>query len=248
MTLKTGVLKYKLQLEDGERLGYLDDPPPLPEGMLQNPIIIYLYSAIDAFFRGRASVFVDTNTFIYYDRSNRNRRVAPDLYVALGVDADAIRGRNGYLIWEVGKPPDFAIEVASSSTAQNDLTAKRELYARIGISEYWRFDPSGGDLYGVPLTGEILVAGEYRSLVTHTGSDGELWAHSPALDLAFHWRSDRLQVLDPSENKIFRSYIELEEALVESDETLAESNEALRASEAENRALREQLHRLSREG
>ena len=238
MTLKTGVLKYNLQLEDGERLGYLDDPPPLPEGMLQNPIIIYLYSAIDAFFHGRAGVFVDTNTFIYYDRSNRNRRVAPDLYVALGVDADSIRRRNGYLIWEVGKPPDFVIEVASSSTARNDLTAKRELYARIGVGEYWRFDPSGGDLYGVPLVGEQLVAGEYRPLITHTGSDGELWAHSPTLGLDFYWESDtdRLQVLDPSENRFFRSYLEL-----------TESDEALRDLEAENRALREQLRRLSQD-
>ena len=240
MTLKTSVLKYKLQLEDGERLGYLEDPPPLPEGMLQNPIIIYLYSAIDAFLHGRAGVFVDTNTFIYYDRSDRNRRIAPDLYVALGVDADAIRRRNGYLIWEVGKPPDFVIEVASSSTARNDLTAKRELYARIGIGEYWRFDPSGGDLYGAPLIGEMLVSGEYRLIETHTGSDGDLWAHSPTLDLDFHWESDRLQVLDPSENRFFRSYIELGDALTESDE-------ALRALESENRALREQLRRLSRD-
>ena len=241
MTLKTGVLKYKLQLEDGERLGYLDDPPPLPESMLQNPIIIYLYSTIDAFFHGRADVFVDTNTFIYYDRSNRNRRVAPDLYVALGVESDAIRRRNGYLVWEVGKPPDFVIEVASSSTAQNDLTSKRELYTQIGIGEYWRFDPSGGDLYGVSLIGELLVNGEYRPLVTHTGSGGELWAHSPALNLDFHWESDRLQVLDPSENSFFRSYVELGDALAESDE-------ALRASEAENHALREQLRRLSQDG
>ena len=240
MTLKTSVLKYKLQLEDGERLGYLEDPPPLPEGMLQNPIIIYLYSAIDAFFSGRAGVFVDTNTFIYYDRSDRNRRIAPDLYVALGVDADAIRRRNGYLIWEVGKPPDFVIEVASSSTARNDLTAKRELYARIGIGEYWRSDPSAGDLYGAPLIGEMLVSGEYRLIETHTGSDGDLWAHSPTLDLDFHWESDRLQVLDPSENRFFRSYIELGDALTESDE-------ALRALESENRALREQLRRLSRD-
>lgn len=240
MTLKTGVLKYKLQLEEGERLGYLDDPPPLTEGMLQNPIIIYLYSAIDAFFHGRADVFVDTNTFIYYNRSNRNRRVAPDLYVALSVDAEAIRRRNGYLIWEVGKPPDFVIEVASSSTARNDLTAKRKLYARIGIGEYWRFDPSGGDLYGVPLIGELLVAGEYRPLVTNTGSGDALWAHSPALNLDFHWESGRLQVLDPSENSFFRSYVELEDALAESDE-------ALRVLEAENDTLREQLGRLRRD-
>ena len=53
------------------------------------------------------------------------------------------------VIWEVGKPPDFVLEVASESTASNDTGDKRDLYARMGVAEYWRFDASGGDFYDV---------------------------------------------------------------------------------------------------
>ena len=106
-TTTTGILPYRLQLEEGERLGALDDPGPLPEGMHQNPTLLYAANALISRLRELPGVFVDFNTFVYYDRTNRNRRVSPDLYVALGVDTVAIRERHGYLIWEVGKPPDF---------------------------------------------------------------------------------------------------------------------------------------------
>ena len=40
----------------------------------------------------------------------------PDLLIAFDVDPKAFEARNGYLIPEQGKPPDFVLEVASQST------------------------------------------------------------------------------------------------------------------------------------
>ena len=57
------------------------------------------------------------------------------MYVAFDVDANAIRRRNGYLIREVGKPPDFVVEVASETTASIGVGSKRDLYARMGVAE-----------------------------------------------------------------------------------------------------------------
>ena len=57
------------------------------------------------------------------------------MYVAFDVDANAIRRRNGYLIWEVGKPPDVVREVASETTASDDVGSKRDLYARMAVAE-----------------------------------------------------------------------------------------------------------------
>ncbi len=230
MTLKTLILPYALQPEEGESLRLPDDPEPRPESMFQNPSVIYAYYILEAHLRERPGAFVDTNSFVYYDRADRNRRVAPDCYVALGVDAAAIRRRNGYLIWEVGKAPDLALEIASESTASNDLTGIRALYARIGIGEYWRFDPSGGDYYGEALVGERLVAGAYRRLATHRTSSGEVWAHSPALALDLYWTGERLRVYDPQAGEFLKDY--------------SESEETRLAVEAENRQLREQLRRL----
>ena len=45
---------------------------------------------------------------------------------------------------EVGKPPDLVLEVASESTGRRDYTFKRDGYEKMGVGEYWRFDPSGG--------------------------------------------------------------------------------------------------------
>ena len=43
-------------------------------------------------------------------------------------------------VWEVGSPSDFVLDVASPSAASNDLGHKRDLYARLGIPEYWKLD------------------------------------------------------------------------------------------------------------
>ena len=44
----------------------------------------------------------------------------PDLLIALGIDLAAYYESNGYIIGEQGKPPDFVLEVASASTADED--------------------------------------------------------------------------------------------------------------------------------
>ena len=259
-TTTTGILPYRLQLEEGERLGALDDPGPLPEGMHQNPTLLYAANALISRLRELSGVFVDFNTFVYYDRTNRNRRVSPDLYVALGVDTVAIRERHGYLIWEVGKPPDFVLEIASESTAQFDCTGKRDLYAAIGVGEYWRYDPTGGEYYGVPLVGERLADGEYRPFEVHTNADGEIWAHSPVLDIDIFWGDDRLRLYDPNNMRfmpdsdemayyyqVSREYektgdlLTATQAVYEAERTARLSNET--ALLRENQRLREQLRR-----
>ena len=134
----------------------LPDPEPMPDAMQQNPHILYVMQILADVLTDRLDTFADTNTIVYYDPTDRNRRLQPDVYVAFDVDADAIRRRNGYLIWEVGKRPDFVLEVASESTASHDTGNKRDLYARVGVGEYWRFDASGGEMYEAPLLGRVL--------------------------------------------------------------------------------------------
>ena len=40
---------------------------------------------------------------------------------------------------EVGKVPDWALEVASESTRRVDVVRKPPIYERIGVPELWRF-------------------------------------------------------------------------------------------------------------
>ena len=147
-------------------------------------------------------VFISGAFYICYDRTDGNRRLQPDCIIAFDVDAEAIRyNLPNYWIWVIGKAPDFVMEIASPTTYENDLGHKRDMYAELGITEYWRFDPTGGDFYGQPLAGERLIDGEYHPYELHTDADSSVWAHSEVLAVDFYWDGDEFDVLDPETGK-----------------------------------------------
>ena len=133
----------------------------------------------------------------------------PDLLVAFGVDPAAHRARNGYLIPEQGKPPDFVLEVASGSTARRDETVKRDNYAEMGVPEYWRFDDTGGNLYQTALAGDRLVDGEYRPIPIYRTADGGYWGRSEVLGLDLCWEDGALRFWDPAEGRYLATHEEL---------------------------------------
>ena len=204
-----------------------DRPPDNMEQSIPIQEFLWLiHSWLEDFYR-RPDVFIDNGNFICYDPSNLNVRVAPDLYIAIGVDAEAIRSRRLYLPWEVGKPPDWALEVASESTGSVDTGRKRRIYAEIGIPEYWRFDPTGGDYHGRALSGERLVNGAYQPIELTTEPDGVLKGYSDALGISLCWDDGRPRLYDPATGEYLRTASE---------------------ERAENRQLREQLRRLESGG
>ncbi len=245
---------------------FYEDPEPVEDGMQQAPIIVRIASMLTDHFRGDPDVFVSAGGFIFYDPEDGNRRIAPDLYIAFDVDAKGIWDNlANYWVWQIGKTPDFVLEVASPSTAANDLGHKRDLYARLGIAEYWRLDPAGGDLYGQPLSGERLVDGEYRPFELHTDEeDGSIWGYSEVLGLRFHWDlelEDQFDVRSPLTGRtIDLAMVRQEELLDEraaraaAQQTLVEERaarlaeqEAREAAEARERELRAEIERLRRQ-
>ena len=75
------------------------------------------------------------------------------------------------------------MEVASRSTYRKDLYEKPGIYAGIGVSELWMFDPTGGDLYGQPLMGFTLVEGEYETVDISPNEHGLPSGYSEELGL-----------------------------------------------------------------
>ena len=98
-------------------------------------------------------------------------QMAPDLLIAMGADPETYRENNGYIISEQGKPPDFALEIASRSTGRQDVVEKRMAYADLGIPEYWRFDETG-EFHGTRLAGDHLVEGQYEPVPIETVEEG----------------------------------------------------------------------------
>ena len=198
MTTKTTKLPYRIRsVIDYDRLEFnADELDAGPDHMQQLPTVAETYYVLDNYLDSLyppEEVFRSGNTFICYDPANRNVRISPDWYVAIGVDAAAITRRRLYLPDEVGKPPDLVLEVGSPSTARVDLDNKPQTYARIGVPEYWRFDPSGGEHYGYPLAGDRLVNGVYEPIELSSEPDGVLKGYSMVLGLSLCWREGMLK-------------------------------------------------------
>ena len=150
----------------------------------------------------------------------------PDCVVTRNVrDSRAIIRRNGYVISEVGKPPDFVLEVASRSTGRRDYTVKRTGYADYGVREYWRFDHTGGEYHDAPLAGDFLIDGEYVPVEILTEPDGRHWGYSEALELELWWDEGALRFRDPVSGEFLPTVEELREAADEWRETADEWRE-----------------------
>ena len=217
-----------------------DDIPPTPDGYYQSKHTRDLITMLALFFAQRNDVVVSGDIFIYYDKYNPHGRNAPSCFVVIGISEESFLRNNAYLVWDVGKWPDFVLEIGSPTTAMDDLGWKRDVYASRGVGEYWMFDPSGGDHYGFALRGERLVDGEYRLVEMREDADGGVWGHSPTLSLEFHWEDGSLRLYDPVGERWLQTSSELEAARVTA-ESRAESAESRVAElEAELRRLRGQ--------
>ena len=211
------------------------DGEPMAETEWQYIPLTETVAALRHWFRNRPDVYVIGDMLVYYRMNRADIRVAPDVFVVF--DASASRPRNSWLVWREGKAPDFVMEIASVGTWERDANAKRDTYAELGVTEYWRFDPTG-ECFTPELAGETLVDGVYETLPVAEDAAGGLRGYSPLLGLEFRVEGERrLRVYDPETGERLRT-------LTESEDALAAEAIARRAAEDESRMLREQLRRL----
>ena len=224
---------------DYSHLEPLPDPPREPD-MQQFEGVHAFTSALVPHFGHRDDVLISGEGFLRREATNDAERLAPDVVVTFGVNSRAIVARNGYVISEVGKPPDFVLEVASRSTGRRDYTVKREGYAGYGVQEYWRFDRTGGRFHDAPLAGDMLVDGRYQPLPIHEEADGLIWGHSAVLGLDLCWDDGEFRLRNPMTGEFLPKPAELQ---AERDAAQVERDAAL----AEAARLREQLRRLQQD-
>ena len=176
--------------------------------------------------------------------------VYPDLMVAFDADPARYYAQNGYVISEQGKPPDFVLEVASSSTGRRDTVYKRVRYAELRIPEYWRFDETGR-YHGARLAGDRLVDGRYEPIEIDQLPDGSQQGHSAILNVDLRWADGQLHWHDPMTGERIASLESERAARIQAQahaaaEQLARAAAEQRAGTAEARVreLENQLRQL----
>ena len=233
----------------------LPDPPKDIDRMIQLPHIAAFLTVLSARYATRHDVFIGGEGYLCRHRSQpRTAWIVPDCIVVFDVPPDAVYDANGYVIDEVGKPPDFALEVASKSTARRDYTVKRDAYARYGVREYWRFDPSGGERYDAALAGDALVGDRYEPIQTREGADGVIRGYSAVLDIELHWDANFLRLYDPAAGEYLRTLIESEAvgeyhraARLAAEARAGDAEARADSAEAEAQRLRAEIDRLRSE-
>ena len=177
------------------------DGKPMGETFIHGRCIHDVLDALRAFFAERSDVLVAGDNFLYYEEGNPKASVVPDVFVVFGAVKDEHREegwREVYKLWEEPKGPDFVLEVTSRSTRREDRVQKRSLYARLGVGEYFLFDPKG-EYLEPPLQGMRLRNGKYERLwpVRAPGGGGEEGVWSEVLGLYLYGRSRELRLYDP---------------------------------------------------
>ena len=186
----------------------LPDPPRIID-MMRGHLTSPMFQILEIHFGRRKDVLVAGAGYLRLDPMDESERFAPNLVVAFGVDPKAIISRNGYIISEVGKPPDFVLEMATRFTATPDFAVKREGYRRYGVKEYWRFDETGGSRNGAPLIGDALAKdGAYVPIPIVRDEHFRHWGYSDELSLFIGWDDGRPRFYDPLANKFPPDMIE----------------------------------------
>lgn len=179
------------------------DGAPMAESDATRDYLTYSVEALRLYFQNRSDVYVSGNLFIYYQRGVPDAVLAPDVFVIFGV---ANRKHMSYKAWEEGgKLPDFVLEITSKSTQNTDEVDKPLQYARLGVAEYFQYDPTGD--YLVPqLKGSRLVAGQYQPLVLQQKADGTPYFTSQVLGLELRLLNGELRFFETATDKKLLSH------------------------------------------
>jgi Uma2 family endonuclease len=139
------------------------DGKPMGETGIHVLLMVALIEALRRHFADRANWYIIGNMLLYYEEGNPKARRSPDVMVIKG--APSLPERESWRLWEEKAAPCVVIELTSDETAEEDKGPKKELYRRLGVREYFLYDPKREHLPR-PLVGYRLVqqAGEGNGL------------------------------------------------------------------------------------
>ena len=199
------------------------DGKPMGETDLHRREMVRHIELLEDYFQGQRA-YVSGDLLVYYEQGNPKKFVVPDAFVVKGIAAKTHRV---YKIWVEGKAPDVVIETTSRKTQRKDTDVKPSLYARIGVKEYYLFDPEQ-DYLDPPLQGHRLAGDAYQRIAAD--SDGCLLSQELGLRLCIGDGVLQFYRLDSGERLLTR----YERASREAERATRETERATRETERAN--------------
>ena len=209
-----------------------DDQPMADVNEQERPLNYSRY-AIGRHLRGLDEpVAVDGDMFVYYIGRDElggpvRRSMAPDVFAVFGTPWRL--NRRSYVLWDEPEADiRFVLEIASSSTRARDHGEKRDIYASLGVREYFLFDPPG-DRRPAALLGLRLRDGVYREVAPVALPDGRPGVRSDVLGLVGHVaEGGRLRWFDPAAGEDLLDYDEHADRADAAERRVAELEALLR--------------------
>jgi len=180
------------------------DGKPMGETDVHIKQILNLLFTLSWFYRDDPQAYVAADLLLYYMEGEPKEFVVPDVFVVKGVPKGE---RRVYKVWEEGRAPDVVFEITSLSTRREDLGSKKVLYADLGITEYFVFDPTNGSLHGFRLHGT-----EYQLIPSPLFSE--------SLGLELRVQANRLRLYDPKTKTLLMTAEEEAAGRAASDEEI----------------------------
>ncbi|MEL7523787.1 MAG: Uma2 family endonuclease, partial [Cyanobacteria bacterium J06553_1] len=178
------------------------------------------------------------NQFLYYAENYPRLRVAPDVMVIFGVEPG---GRDRFKTWEEGASPAVVFEMTSAGTRTKDEAEKYELYEKLGVLEYWQFDPKG-EWISDYLRGYRLIDGRYQPITDSISQVLQLKLAVEDKLIAFYMQSTGKKLLIPDEMsaRLVQAQQEAEQAQQEAEQAQQEAERI----KQENADLKQRLRDL----
>ncbi len=214
------------------------DGKPVGETEFHVMALLGLLQTLRTHYRLDDHVYVGGNMLFYYVEGNPAEFKVPDVFVVKGI---AKQMRRTYKLWEEQVAPCVIFEITSRGTRREDFGAKRALYERLGVREYYLFDPMA-EYLRPPLQGFTLAVGRYQPLTPQ--EDGTIWSQELGLDLRPEGAT--LRLFDPFANKPLPTMdeaVNLGQRLKRSGQRLRRSGQRSRRSGQRSRRSGQRLRR-----